>query len=71
MQLPTLEKLLLTENELEEARRRIEEIAYTKWQQAGCPENRSLDFWNEAEIEWIEYFYVPDRVVGCEKMNST
>lgn len=58
---PCLELLLLTEEELETAKRQVQEIAYFKWQESGCPEEESLKFWEEAEREWIEYNYVPDR----------
>jgi len=42
----------------------IEKMAYYKWLNAGGPENRSLDFWQEAKQEWLathEYyeFYFP------------
>ena len=58
---PCLDLLLLTEDELKAARKHVEEIAYFKWQAAGCPKEDALTFWREAELEWIEYDYVPDR----------
>ena len=58
---PCLESLLLTEDELKAARKHVREIAYFKWQDAGSPEDDALTFWQEAELEWIEYYYVPDR----------
>lgn len=30
-------------------RSKISETAYALWQEAGCPENKSLDFWLLAE----------------------
>ena len=56
-----LESLMLTEDELKIAREQIRKSAYCKWQQAGCPLGDSLSFWRDAELEWIEYEYVPDR----------
>ena len=61
MQQPRLDSLLLTDDELRAARKQVEELAYSKWQAAGCPENGGTRFWREAELEWIEYSYVPDR----------
>ena len=58
---PQLDQLLLTEEELESARSQVRDMAYRKWQESGCPENESLKYWQEAEREWIEYYYVPDR----------
>ncbi len=58
---PSLEELLLTPEELEFARQQIQEMAYVKWEKAGSPHDGSNRFWNEAELEWIEYFYVPHR----------
>lgn len=58
-----LELLLLTEAELQAAREKVQEMAYQKWQEAGRPEDEALaeTFWNEAEREWIQYYYVPKR----------
>ena len=61
MRIPRLETLWLDERDMEAARKEIEALAFCKWQEAGCPDNSALDFWLEAEIEWIEYCYVPDR----------
>lgn len=58
---PSLDTLQLTESELEVAKQQVQEMAYFKWQAAGCPEDDGTDFWSEAELEWIEYYYVPDR----------
>jgi hypothetical protein len=30
---------------------KIRELAYRKWQVAGCPENDGIDFWLQAERE--------------------
>ena len=61
MTAPSLDTLLLTQQELQFAQQKVREMAYLKWRAAGCPENAADKFWREAEIEWIEYFYVPDR----------
>ena len=57
---PSLDLLQLTEDELSAAKQEVREMAYLKWQAAGCPENESLRFWHEAERAWVEYRYVPD-----------
>ena len=61
MERPSLDSLLLTEDELQAAKRQVEEMAYRKWCDAGRPEDNEIRFWCEAELEWIEYYYVPDR----------
>ena len=61
MYTPDLETLYLTEEELATAKKEVEKIAFCKWQRAGCPEDGKHDFWGEAQLEWIEYQYVPDR----------
>jgi hypothetical protein len=66
MERPTLNTLLLTENELDAARTQVQQMAYFKWQNAGCPDNDPLSFWSEAELEWIEYYYVPHRNISIE-----
>ena len=61
MEHPTLDTLFLTEDERRAARAQIQKMAYYKWQEAGCPADNGLRFWCEAELEWIEYYYVPSR----------
>ena len=58
---PRLDQLVLSEELLEAAKNKVQELAYRKWQESGCPENDELSFWLEAEREWIQYYYVPDR----------
>ncbi len=58
---PCLDSLVLTEDEMQVAKKEIETLAFWKWKEAGCPDDASLDFWLEAELEWMEYRYVPDR----------
>ena len=58
---PCLDSLMLTENERQAAKEEIEVLAYFEWEKAGRPANASLKFWLEAELEWMEYRYVPDR----------
>jgi hypothetical protein len=57
----TLEALDLSPEDLEVVRGRIRELAYEKWQAAGCPEDDSLHFWRLAEQQWVEHEYVPHR----------
>ncbi len=56
-----LESLELTPEELRTARKQVQRMAFLKWQDAGCPSADPFSFWKEAELEWIEYWYVPDR----------
>ena len=60
---PSLELLQLMEDELNVAKQTVREMAYFRWQAAGCPDNQSLRFWLEAELEWVEYQYDPDHDV--------
>jgi hypothetical protein len=57
----TLDTLELTSDELDHAKERVRHIAYLKWHDAGCPFNGSLEFWLEAERQWIEHEYAPHR----------
>lgn len=43
----------------------IRELAYSKWQCAGCPEGDGIDFWLQAEEELTPN---PQRV--CDKQES-
>ncbi|MEZ6101212.1 MAG: DUF2934 domain-containing protein [Pirellulaceae bacterium] len=61
MKQPELEALYLTDDELGHAKQQIEELAYYKWCEAGRPCGCDEHFWNEAELEWIEFYYVPHR----------
>lgn len=61
MQYPEIDSLVLTENEFQVAQTEISMRAYLKWIDAGGPTDRELEFWLEAEKEWIESCYVPDR----------
>ena len=65
-----LESLELTEEELKTAREQVRRIAFLKWQGAGCPCGDPHAFWKEAELEWIEYDYVPDRIPVVEGLGT-
>ncbi len=56
-----LETLDLTPAELEASREAIQRMAYFNWLAAGRPEGGQVDFWVQAEREWIERCYVPSR----------
>jgi hypothetical protein len=59
---PSLTSLELTEQEARAAEEAIRHLAYLKWEQAGCPHAADpCEFWCEAEQEWIDFYYVPDR----------
>jgi len=57
----TLDTLELTPEELECCKQVVEQMAYFHWLDAGCPDEGDLEFWLQAEREWIEHMYVPDR----------
>lgn len=60
----SLESLQMSEERRKAAQEEIQRNAYFKWQKAGCPEGEDpMRFWREAEYEWIEFNYVPDRAV--------
>jgi hypothetical protein len=62
----SLDTLELTEEEARAAREEVRRLAYLKWEQAGCPHLAdSLQFWCEAEQEWIDFYYVPDRYLSA------
>lgn len=71
MHTPNLEALFLTEEELELAKKEIKKMAFCKWHDAGRPEGSSRDFWSEAQLEWIEYRYVPDRYAPQDELCGT
>lgn len=71
---PDLEALFLTDEELAAAKEEIKKMAFAKWHDAGCPKDGKKDFWAEAQLEWIEYRYVPDRYATDDElcpMNGT
>ena len=71
MYTPRLEALLLTAAEVAAAKEDIKKLAFCKWKDAGSPENSERDFWMEAQLEWIEYRYVPHRFDPVEEMYGT
>jgi hypothetical protein len=70
MNRPTLDMLLLTDKELQAAKKQVQQMAYFRWQNAGCPLECEQTFWNEAELEWIEYYYVPHRNEPTTEISS-
>jgi hypothetical protein len=57
----TLETLELAPGELEVCREAIRKLAFCKWLDAGCPSEGEVEFWLQAESEWIATQYVPSR----------
>ncbi len=68
MDCPQLDSLYLTEEEYSTAIEQVRLMAYYKWLDAGSPEGQ--DFWREAELEWIEYCYVPDRYADESELHA-
>ena len=66
-----LELLELTQEELKMAREQVRRMAFLRWQEAGCPPGDSFCFWKDAELEWIEYRYVPDRPLDGAQTTET
>ena len=62
MSTTTLNMLELTEEEVKMAREEVQRLAYLKWKKAGSPLVADpLQFWCDAEQEWIDFYYVPNR----------
>ena len=59
----TLETLEMTPQELNSSQDAVHKLAYFKWLNAGRPDCRELEFWLEAEREWIQHNYVPHRTL--------
>jgi hypothetical protein len=55
----TIHDLEMTSEEFAFSENAIKRSAYFKWIAAGRPAHRSLEFWLEAEREWIEGYYPP------------
>lgn len=53
----------MTPEELASSKDAVRTRAYFSWLDAGYPDRRQLEFWIEAEREWIEHNYVPHRVL--------
>ena len=70
MNRPSIDELILTKDELRNAREQVQQMAYFKWLDAGRPLGDELQHWLEAELEWIEYFYVPDRFIVDEERDG-
>jgi hypothetical protein len=48
----------------------VQELAYYKWEQAGCPDGRDLEFWLEAEEEFSGSSYaIPPMIHIPETIN--
>ncbi len=56
-----LDTLEMTPDQYEAALECVRRLAYEKWLDAGEPSDTGVDFWVEAEREWIEHYYVPPR----------
>ena len=57
----TLDSLELTPAELEACHDAIRKQAYCHWLDAGSPPGDGAEFWLQAERQWIEHCYVPNR----------
>jgi hypothetical protein len=57
----TLESLQLDEAQLQACKEAVRKLAYFKWLEAGCPQHSELEFWVQAERDWIAHCYVPRR----------
>lgn len=63
----TLETLEIAPQDLPAVREEIQRMAYFKWIQAGRPEGEPLEFWKQAERDWIEQKYVPHRPLDGDR----
>lgn len=60
----TIHDLEMTSEEFAFSENAIKRSAYFKWNAAGRPNHRELEFWLEAEREWIEGYYPPRILVN-------
>ena len=67
---PSLDALFLTEDEYQLALSQVRHWAYLKWLDAGRPVGKDKDFWLEAETEWVESQYVPERYADEEELHK-
>lgn len=58
----SLESLELTPDELARSREAIRQMAYENWLNAGRLAGDGLQYWLQAEQNWIENCYVPHRL---------
>ena len=56
-----LETLDLGAEQLSQCQDAVRQLAYTKWSKQDARPGMNLDFWLEAEREWISHCYVPNR----------
>ena len=63
----TLETLEMTPEELECGRDAVQKMAYFNWLDSGCPDSGPLEFWLQAERQWIESNYVPRRTLEATR----
>ena len=66
----TIESLQLSPEQLEYCRVQVRTLAFKKWQEAGCLAGRAVNYWLEAEAEWIGSCYVPDRPYDGKRPNT-
>ncbi len=59
----TLETLELNVEQYRNTKDAVRRMAHSKWIEAGRPDGDKEEYWLEAEREWIERCYVPDRSV--------
>ncbi len=64
-----LDTLELTPEELEATKEAVRKMAYFRWLEAGQPANSGVDYWAQAERDWIERYYVPHRV-RCQSTST-
>jgi len=57
----TLETLELRPEQYHASKEAIRRMAHAKWVEAGQPQGTQFEYWLQAEREWIEHCYVPDR----------
>lgn len=56
-----LDTLELTPEELAASKEAVRKMAYFRWLEAGSPPDAGLEYWSQAERDWIERHYVPRR----------
>ena len=67
----TLETLELRPEQYHASKSAIRRMAHAKWMEAGQPQGAQFDYWLQAEREWIEHCYVPDRTPFRASLNRS
>jgi hypothetical protein len=66
----SLENIELSAEQRDSARCQVREWAFERWRSDGSPPGDGIQYWLEAEQEWISHNYVPPRPFESPSANS-